>query len=165
MDVTIVIPTKNAGSILDECLKNVFKQKTKYEYEVICVDSGSIDGTLDIIKKYPVKLYQIPAEEFGHGKTRNYGASKGTGEYIVFLTQDAVPASDTWLENFIDAMKLDEDIVGGFGIHYPYPDCNIIDKYDLKNFFHGFGEDNTIYYIDDKERYENNCNCFEAQLQ
>ena len=155
MDVTIVIPTKNAGELLDECLKSVFQQKTGYSYEVICVDSGSSDDTIDIIQKYPAKLYQIPASEFGHGKTRNFGASKGSGEYIVFITQDAVPASDEWLENFINAMKLDDDIVGGFGIHYPYPDCNIIDKRDLKLHFEGFGLDNTIFFLEDKERYEN----------
>jgi len=154
MDVTIVIPTKNAGEILDQCLDMVFKQKTSYEYEVICVDSGSSDNTLQIIAKYPVKLFKILPQEFGHGKTRNYGASKGTGDYIVFITQDAVPATDTWLQNFIDAMKMDDEIVGGFGIHYPYPDCNIIDKRDLAGHFKGFGEDNTIYQLEDKERYD-----------
>lgn len=154
MDATVVIPTKNAGSILEQVLGSVLGQKTQYEYEVICVDSGSSDGTLDIIEKYPVKLYQIPAEDFGHGKTRNYGASKGTGEYIIFITQDAVPATDTWLENFLNAMKLEPDIVGGFGIHYPYPDCNLIDKRDLAAHFKGFGEDNTIYQLTDRERYE-----------
>ena len=154
MDVTIVIPTKNAGDLLDKVLKAVFDQKTDYSYEVICVDSGSSDNTLDIIGKYPAILYQIPASEFGHGKTRNFGASKGTGEYSVFITQDALPATDTWLQNFIDAMKSDPEIVGGFGIHYPYPDCNIIDKRDLKAHFEGFGSDNTIYQLTDKERYE-----------
>ncbi len=154
MDATIVIPTKNAGSILEQVLQKVFEQKTQYSYEVICVDSGSSDETLDIIKRYDVKLYQIPAAEFGHGRTRNFGASKGTGEFIVFITQDAVPATDTWLENFINAMKLDDNIAGGFGIHYPYPDCNIIDKRDLPLHFQGFGSDNTIYYMDDPERYE-----------
>ena len=131
MDVTIVIPTKNAGRLFEKVLKKVFAQETTYEYEVICVDSGSSDNTIEIIKKFPCKLYEIPASEFGHGKTRNYGASKGTGEYIVFITQDAMPASSKWLQNFIDAMKSDPEIVGGFGIHYPYPDCNVIDKRDL----------------------------------
>lgn len=154
MDVTIVIPTKNAGKLLDKVLSRVFRQETSYEYEVICVDSGSKDGTLDVIRKYPCRLVQIAAEDFGHGKTRNYGASLGTGEYIVFLTQDALPASKKWLQNFIDAMKLDEDIVGGFGIHYPYPDCNIFDKRDLKAHFENFGLDNTVFYLDDKERYD-----------
>ncbi len=152
--MTIVIPTKNAGDILGQVLKKVYEQKTSYQYEVICVDSGSSDDTLNIIASYPAKLYQIKPEEFGHGKTRNFGASKGTGEYIVFITQDAVPATDIWLENFINAMKLDNEIVGGFGIHYPYPDCNLIDKRDLTAHFKGFGEDNTIYQLTDRERYD-----------
>ena len=126
MDVSIVIPTKNGGSLLEEVLKSIFSQKTEYTYEVICVDSGSTDDSIEIIRKYDVALYEIKPSEFGHGKTRNYGASKGTGEFIVFLTQDALPASDTWLENFVNAMKMDDQIAGGFGIHYPYPDCNIL---------------------------------------
>lgn len=154
MDVSIVIPTKNAGPLFSRVLEAVFHQKTEYEYEVICVDSGSSDETLDIINKFPCKLYQIPKEEFGHGKTRNYGASKGTGEFIVFITQDALPASDLWLQNFIDGMKTDEQIAGGFGIHYPYPNCNLIDKIMLKNHFRNFGEERTIFYIEDPKRYE-----------
>ncbi len=154
MDVSIVIPTKNAGELIDRVLESIFNQKTTYQYEVICVDSGSKDDTISIIQKYDIKLFQIRPDEFGHGKTRNYGASKGTGEFIVFITQDALPATDTWLQNFIDAMKMDDQIVGGFGIHYPYPDCNIFDKRDLTIHFQGFGQDNTIYYMDNPERYK-----------
>lgn len=155
MDVTIVIPTKNAGASFENVLKEIYSQETEYKFEVICVDSGSKDNTIDIIKKYPCKLYQIAPSEFGHGKTRNYGASKGTGEYIIFITQDALPASKKWLQNFIDAMKSDSEIVGGFGIHYTYPDCNIIDKRDLYYHFKNFGEENTIFQLTDanKERY------------
>ena len=154
MDVSIVIPTKNAGPAFEKVLEMVFAQKTEYEYEVICVDSGSKDHTVDLIKKFPCRLFQIPPEEFGHGKTRNYGASKGTGTYIIFITQDALPATDTWLQNFIDAMKMDPEVVGGFGIHYPYPECNFIDKRDLDGHFKGFGTTNTIYQMEDPERYK-----------
>lgn len=156
MDVSVVIPTKNAGKLLDRVLDRVFKQETEYMYEVICIDSGSSDETVSVIKKYPCKLYEIPATEFGHGKTRNYGASKGTGDYIIFITQDAMPASKKWLQNFIDAMKADSEIVGGFGIHYPYPDCNVIDKRDLYYHFKNFGNDNTIFQLteENQERYE-----------
>lgn len=154
MDVSIVIPTKNAGQFFHRVLDMVFRQETEYTYEVICVDSGSSDGTLEIIKRYPCRLYEIPAKDFGHGKTRNFGASKGTGAYIVFITQDALPATTGWLQNFIDAMKISEDIVGGFGIHLPYPDCNIFDKRDLKAHFDNFGQENTVYWMEDELRYQ-----------
>lgn len=153
MDATIVIPTKNAGKILNRTLKMVFAQKTQYEYEVVCVDSGSKDETLSIIKKYPCKFYQIKPEEFGHGKTRNYGAEKGSGEFIVFITQDAAPANEFWLENFLDAMKSDDTIAGGFGIHYPYENCNALDRVDLVRHFKNFGDTNRIFYIDDIDKY------------
>lgn len=155
MDVSIVIPTKNGGELFDEVLSMIFSQKTTYSYEVICVDSGSSDQTIDTIKKYDCILKQIPKEEFGHGKTRNLGASLGTGEYIIFITQDAKPYDCNWLQNFIDAMKSDSEIVGGFGKHYPYPDCNIFDKRDLTALFKGYGETNTIYQMEDKNRYQN----------
>lgn len=153
MDVSIVIPTKNGGERLDQVLAAVFSQKTKYTYEVICVDSGSSDQTLDILHKYPCQVYEIPPEEFGHGKTRNYGAARGTGTYIMFLTQDALPANDHWIEAMIDAMQMEYGIAGGFGIHYPYPDCNVLDKRDLKRHFQNFGEENRVFFIDNEELY------------
>ena len=55
MDVTIVIPTKNAGRLFEKVLKKVFAQETTYEYEVICVDSGSSDNTIEIIKKFRLR--------------------------------------------------------------------------------------------------------------
>lgn len=154
MNVTIVIPTKNGGELLDQVLAKVFAQKTQYKYEVICVDSGSTDATVDNIKKYPCQIYEILPQEFGHGKTRNYGASKGSGEYIVFLTQDALPVDENWLENLINAMKMDEEVVGGFGRHLPYPGCNVLDDRDINLHFKGFGENNTVSWIEDKKRYE-----------
>lgn len=153
MDVSIIIPTKNGGALFKQVLEKIFAQKTKYEYEVICVDSGSTDDTLDSIRSFPCRLYEILPEEFGHGKTRNYGASKGTGEFIVFVTQDALPYDELWLEKLIDAMKMDDEIVAGFGRHVPYPDCNILDARDITLHFKGFGEENTIYYMESQERY------------
>ena len=64
MDVSIVIPTKNGGNLFDEVLTAIDQQKTKYSFEVICVDSGSSDQTIETIKKHHCILKQIPKEEF-----------------------------------------------------------------------------------------------------
>jgi len=153
MDVSIVIPTKNAGKSFKHVLEMIFMQNTDFSYEVICVDSGSCDETINIINQFPVKLIKIAPSEFGHGKTRNLGAKNGTGEFIIFITQDALPVDNLWLDNFIKTMKNDPEIAGGFGRHIPYPNCNIFDKRDIERHFEGFGENGTIFFLEDKDRY------------
>ena len=154
MDVTIVIPTKNGGDLFRRVLEAIFQQKTEYSYEVICVDSGSRDGTQDLIRQFPVKLFEIPPEEFGHGRTRNYGAAQGEGTYIVFLTQDALPVNELWLQKLVEAMELEDGIAGAFGSHLPYPDGNIFDRRDLPAHFARFGAEPHVFAIEDREQYD-----------
>lgn len=153
MDFSIVIPTKNAGPGFQRVLDAIFSQQTDCQYEVICVDSGSTDGTAELIAKYPARLLTIDSSEFGHGKTRNYGASCGTGKYIVFITQDALPATEKWLQGFYDIMERDEAIAGAFGIHYPYPDCNLLDARDITGLFESFGPNERVYVVEDWDRF------------
>jgi len=92
--ISIIIPVKNGISTIEACLSEIFKQTLISDTEVIIIDSGSTDSTLEIVKKYPIILHQIPPEEFGHGKTRNLGVSIAKGEFVVMTVQDARPSSD-----------------------------------------------------------------------
>jgi glycosyltransferase involved in cell wall biosynthesis len=96
--ISVVIPVKNGAKTIDNCLKGIFSQTLKNFIEVIVIDSGSTDNTLDIIEKYSVRLFEISPEEFNHGLTRNYGVAKALGECVVLTVQDAVPANNEWLE-------------------------------------------------------------------
>jgi len=98
MKTSVVIPTKNGEEWVRECLESVYSQEGVELTEVLLVDSGSTDKTLEIARKYPVRIEEIPAEEFHHARTRNYAASLTSGKYLVFLSQDAIPASRRWLE-------------------------------------------------------------------
>ena len=156
IDATIVIPVKNGENEIGILLEKLFIQITKIKYEVIIVDSGSTDKSIEIIKKFPkVKLFTIPSNEFNHGLTRNFGASKGTGKFIIFLTQDAIPASLFWLDNLVAACSMKQDIAGAFGRHIPYPDCNIFDKRDIIQHFENFGKRTIFQKLEDKKRFEN----------
>jgi rhamnosyltransferase len=101
IETSILIPTKNGALELDACLAAIYTQRGAGPFEVIVIDSGSTDGTLEIARRYPVRIEQIPAETFHHARTRNYAASLAKGRILVFLSQDAIPASNTWLAAFL----------------------------------------------------------------
>lgn len=156
---SVIIPTKNGGSIFKKVLKKVLNQCLDGEFELIIVDSGSSDDTVDFIKKVQMEysnilLKEISPQEFGHGKTRNLGASLASGKFLVFITQDALPFDEFWLKNLISCFDIDEEIVGVFGRHIPYDDCDIFEKFNIVTHFNNFGQDTTIFYLDDRERYE-----------
>jgi len=102
LQISIIIPVKNGSKTIAQCLNAIIAQTLFGICEVIIIDSGSTDNTLEILSKYSfVKLYQIPPVEFGHGKTRNYGVSLAKGEFVVMTVQDAWAADNLWLEKMI----------------------------------------------------------------
>jgi rhamnosyltransferase len=138
--VSIVIPAFNGGDRFRLVLDMIFRQKYK-DFELIVIDSGSADGSVELVKKYPAKLIQIKSSEFGHGKTRNFGATLAKGDIIVFLTQDALPSSDRWLASLIAPFS-DKKIAGVYGRQIPKPDENVLDK----NFFLSlYGEKDFVW--------------------
>jgi rhamnosyltransferase len=124
----------------------VFKQEVPYEYDVFVIDSTSKDGTVSIINKYLEKhsnlqFEQIPTSDFGHGKTRNYAASKVAGEYVVFLSQDAIPSSKHWLYEITKPFDLHDKIVGVVGKQIPRHKCVPLLKYEIRSVFKNLGSD------------------------
>lgn len=150
---SVVILTFNGERYLREVLDSVFRQIASFQYEVILIDSGSTDGTLDIVRSYPVKLHEIPNSEFNHGVTRNLGARLARGQFVAYLTQDATPASESWLQYLVDAFKIGPKVAAVYGLHAPRPDCDPITKRDMEEFFLMMGPKNqaTTRYIEDGE--------------
>ena len=101
VECSISILTKNEGLNIEACLEAVFSQKFVGKFEVVLVDSGSTDETVEIARRFPIRIQQIRPEEFHHARTRNFAASLGSGAIIVNLSGDAVPASDTWLQELV----------------------------------------------------------------
>ena len=96
-------------------------------------DSGSRDSTLEIARNYPVRAVQIPAGEFGHGRTRNQGAKIASGGIIVFLNADAIPRDENWLSRLIDNFNNDNNLAGVYSCVYPRADCNPLRSWEILN--------------------------------
>ncbi|MCS6926812.1 MAG: glycosyltransferase family 2 protein [Candidatus Binatia bacterium] len=123
--VSVLLVTKNGARYLAEVLTSVYRQQGEFSLgEIVAVDSGSRDATLDILQRFGVQIVRIPPHEFGHGKTRNLAASRAQGEYLVFLTQDATPANEYWLARLLAPLQRDVAVAGAYSRHLPRPHCH-----------------------------------------
>jgi glycosyltransferase involved in cell wall biosynthesis len=136
---SVVLLTFNGESYLREVLDAVGRQKASFDYEVLVIDSGSRDGTLDILRSYAVNLHQIPNSEFNHGETRNLGARLSRGRFVAYLTQDSTPADEHWLQYLVDAFDLGPKVGAVYGLHLPRPDCDPVTRRDTEEFFKMMG--------------------------
>jgi rhamnosyltransferase len=143
VDVTVIVPTLNGEKYLDRLLRMVETQDFGGTVEVLVIDSGSTDRTLDIVGAHAgVRLHEIPNSEFGHGKTRNLAARLARGRYLVYLTQDAVPLTTHWLRELTEPLDPEGlDAVAVLGKQEPRPDCFPLQKYEIHTVFARFGPD------------------------
>jgi rhamnosyltransferase len=138
--VTVIIPTLNGEPYLREVLTAVEAQDYPGDVEVLAIDSGSTDGTLDILADFPhIRVEHIDKASFGHGRTRNWGAHIATGYYVAFLTQDATPAGSTWLSRLVEPLEISDDVWGVFGAQVPRRHCPPLQKYEILGAFGASG--------------------------
>jgi len=150
--VSVVIPTKNAGQDFYHVLEGIRKQKGIQDIELVIVDSGSKDDTLNLSKRYGAKMLSIDPSEFCHGRTRNYGAQSATGDYLIFLSQDAIPAGDTCFFDMIRGMKNDPDIAAVSARQVPRSDADLFVCWQIWNHYEKFlrYKEDTVISVDRK---------------
>lgn len=144
--VTVAYVTKNGAPWLDGSLRAVRAQRGPFTLsEIVAIDSGSTDSTLEILVRHGVRTRRIAPQEFGHGRTRNLAAREATGDVVVFLTQDATPADDQWLAPLVAALTDDPLLAGVWSRHAPRPDCHPMEWRTLAEFplFDGLGADSA----------------------
>lgn len=113
--------------------------------DFLIVDSTSDDATQEIAREYGVDLWVIAREDFNHGATRHEALMRTTGDYVLFMTQDAIPANDHLVENLLNAIEFDQEIAMVTGRQLPkadarrfeqlvreynYPSCSNIRTFD-----------------------------------
>lgn len=124
MKSSVLILCKNEAANICACLDSVLAQIGAGAFEVILVDSGSTDKTRELARGYPVHIEEIPPASFHHARTRNYAASLANGEFLVYLTADAVPVTTNWLRNIVCDFE-DPQVGAVYGRHLPKPGSSL----------------------------------------
>ncbi|WP_084860746.1 glycosyltransferase [Salibaculum halophilum] len=102
MRASIVIRALNEARHLPDLLEMIKLQRTvdlDVDVEVVLVDSGSTDGTIEIAQDYGVRVTNIAKSEFSFGRSLNRGCAFSTGDILVFISGHCVPADYDWLQN------------------------------------------------------------------
>lgn len=95
--VSVVIPTLNAGPEFRWLLRKLHGQHGFRELEIVIVDSGSSDGTVDLAHTAGCTVVEISPSDFSHSFARNAGGDIARGDYVLFMVQDAYPIGDYWI--------------------------------------------------------------------
>lgn len=134
VDASILVLAKNEAHNIRHCLDAVFSQKTNCSFQVIFIDSGSSDGTVELAKQYPVEFHEISPEEFHHGRTRNLAATMAKGKYLVYLAADAFPETSVWLQSLLGNFN-NESVHAVYGRHLPKPGSGLERKLALSTLY------------------------------
>lgn len=133
MSTTVVIPTFNPGVDLRAQLDALAAQKPVGPEEILVIDSGSSDGTLEELRRRPVRMIEIAKGSFNHGLTRALGVLEARSEVVAFLTQDAIPADSSWLRSLVDCFA-DPAVAGAYSRQVPRPDAPPFSRFRLEGY-------------------------------
>jgi glycosyltransferase involved in cell wall biosynthesis len=125
MDVTIFIRTYNEGNLIRDCLDGIFSQKTEFRFEVVMLDSQSVDETQAIARKYDVALYEIDKELFSYSTALNFGIQQSSkSDFFVVLSGHCVPLNELWLQNLIQPLIDEASVAASFSRQIPWQDAS-----------------------------------------
>jgi len=150
--VSIILPVKNGGSKLRELLPAIVGQRTRDLVEIIAVDSGSSDDSVDLLRKDDATVISIDPRSFNHGLTRNLATQHARGNVFVFLNQSTLPADEKWLAQLIAPFDADPSLAAVCGRVLPRTDADLLTARDIARNVNASTE-RMITAISDPDRY------------
>lgn len=118
--IGVVIRTLNESELIGRCLETVANQLGGYELDVVVVDSGSEDSTVDIARNHGARIVELPPAEFDYSRALNTGIEAASGDFVVNLSAHAIPLDEHWLES-MTAPFVDPQVAGVAGRQVPWP--------------------------------------------
>lgn len=153
--VSVIIPTFNAGDSFSQMLNCLQSQKGVGNVEIVVVDSGSSDGTPERAEQAGAKVIRISQAQFSHSYARNLGAQNATGDFLLFMTQDALPTGSQWMCGLLQPV-LHSGVVAVSCQEKPKPDCDLLGKISIwiHSEYMGILETDRIMHLPAEQNYD-----------
>ena len=146
MRVSVIIPTLNAEGQIERLLSSLDGQRVRPE-EILVVDSSSEDRTRELAERAGARVLCIDRKAFDHGGTRDMALRQTSGELVVFMTQDALPADEHLIENLIRPFS-DDAVAAVGGRQIAYMDARPFEKAVRA---HNYPADDRVWGADEIE--------------
>jgi rhamnosyltransferase len=139
LGVSIILLTYNSMTVVEECIRMVTRQDIDWPVEIIHVDSGSTDGTLEITRSFSLETHHIKKRDFHHSRTRNLAVTLANNNIVVFLSSDAVPKDTKWLSSLVSPF-VDPTVGGVYGRQIPPDTTGPVRRCALTHLYHSTRE-------------------------
>lgn len=132
--VSIIVRSCNEGWALKDTLPALQNQDYR-KWELIVIDSGSTDGSTEIIRQaHPKHFIQLQKADYNPSRVMNRGMELARSECGIFLNADATPQGANWLRPLVTALQA-RDTAAVFGRQIPRPDCQAVYACDYERCF------------------------------
>lgn len=118
--VGVVIRTLNESELIATCLETLRRQRPGFDLDVVVVDSGSTDSTVELARAGGARIIEIAPADFDYSKALNVGLEQLDAELAVLLSAHAIPVDDSWLERMIAPFS-DPQVAGVASRQIPWP--------------------------------------------
>ncbi|MBA4242558.1 MAG: glycosyl transferase [Pseudomonas sp.] len=125
MSVALIIPTRNAGAHLDRLLPALARQTLQPD-EFLVVDSSSRDDSVARLRDAGARVEVIEPGQFNHGGTRRWASQQVAADVLIYLTQDAIPATPDTFARIVGALHGEPDIGVAYGRQLPHADAGLL---------------------------------------
>jgi rhamnosyltransferase len=142
--ISCVIRTRDEGKCIGKCLEMLCSQDGNFDVDIVVVDSGSVDDTLDIVRKHKTKLLHVERKDlkdFDYSYALNIGIEACTGDIVAILSAHSVPVQRDWLLRMTSHFE-DKLVAGVYGRQVPWPDADWSEVLRIQN---SFGESSQVF--------------------
>jgi len=148
LSIGLIIPSRNAQETLGNIL--TILKDSPIEFSTLIVDSSSDDKTVSIAKSYNAQVIVIPQADFNHGTTREYARKQLATDIVVFLTQDAIPASADLIAKLVKPLIEQDSVVVSYGRQVAHKGAGVFEAFPRE---YNYGDVSQLRCINDVDQY------------